>query len=422
MLFKNCCTSKQHSRNFTCILIHFAVLSCQLLNRVSCQVTQNYSEDIAEFNWDCYTTVWGDIEDDCLIDDEEELQRNYKVLFGEQISPERHPYLASIQVPAAFGCYLHWCGATFITPQLLITAAHCIWSSDEDWRISSNATSGELNSQVYVAEAPLCRHQEGLGRYRVIKYWISEKYNPNSAGWDIAIIQIEKPAQLSTFISYEKSSEVNISKEELMVIGWGNSVPNQSRLDVVSMKGANLGVIDSNECEQIMQEHAGLRGPYDWDEEFCAYSLEADTCGGDSGGPILVAGQGEENDSLQDIQVGIISWGPLKACSDSKIQYPGVYTRIDTKVQWIQDVVRQHQLDERYSPPEIELGDLEEEVNCNITQAACKCNSVWQIGGQTLYGCANPDMDPRGDWCMIDTSTCIRPSAGLGWDYCQQSC
>ncbi|EFX73011.1 hypothetical protein DAPPUDRAFT_110246 [Daphnia pulex] len=54
----------------------------------------------------------------------------------------------------------------------------------------------------------------------------------------------------------------------------------------------------------------------------CAAAPDTDTCGGDSGGPVIVNG----------VVVGITSFGV--GCADPK--YAGVYTRVSTYVNWIQ--------------------------------------------------------------------------------------
>merc|ERR1712224_198926 len=59
----------------------------------------------------------------------------------------------------------------------------------------------------------------------------------------------------------------------------------------------------------------------------CAYSEGKDSCGGDSGGPLLIEGSSPSTDEL----VGIVSWGI--SCADQ--DYPGVYTRISYYYDWI---------------------------------------------------------------------------------------
>lgn len=63
----------------------------------------------------------------------------------------------------------------------------------------------------------------------------------------------------------------------------------------------------------------------------CAFNEGRDSCGGDSGGPLLLKGSSIDDDQL----VGIVSWGISCANDD----YPGVYSRISYYYDWIQSTI-----------------------------------------------------------------------------------
>uniref|UniRef100_A0A383VIB2 CBM1 domain-containing protein n=1 Tax=Tetradesmus obliquus TaxID=3088 RepID=A0A383VIB2_TETOB len=43
-----------------------------------------------------------------------------------------------------------------------------------------------------------------------------------------------------------------------------------------------------------------------------------------------------------------------------------------------------------------------------VSQAGCECLSTWyDAAGIERQGCANPDMDPMGDWCQVNPNTCL---------------
>ena len=101
-----------------------------------------------------------------------------------------------------------------------------------------------------------------------------------------------------------------------------------------------------------------------------------DTCYGDSGGPIVIAGKNATN----DIQVGVVSWG--MACASER--YPGVYADLSNKgiYNWIAKMVCQNSEkppagfdcdDLNVSPSEICNGDTGSRRSCRrATLARCR--------------------------------------------------
>eukprot|EP01023_Acetabularia_acetabulum_P029046 TRINITY_DN27420_c0_g1_i1.p2 TRINITY_DN27420_c0_g1~~TRINITY_DN27420_c0_g1_i1.p2 ORF type:complete len:119 (+),score=4.72 TRINITY_DN27420_c0_g1_i1:55-411(+) len=69
---------------------------------------------------------------------------------------------------------------------------------------------------------------------------------------------------------------------------------------------------------------------------------------------------------------------------------------------------------------------------CFISYAGCRCLDEWSYNGISgLSGCANPDNDTVGSWCLVsDTEDCVagKPLNTLpladnaAFDYCQTQC
>eukprot|EP01025_Chloroclados_australasicus_P064623 TRINITY_DN8657_c1_g1_i2.p1 TRINITY_DN8657_c1_g1~~TRINITY_DN8657_c1_g1_i2.p1 ORF type:complete len:609 (+),score=56.87 TRINITY_DN8657_c1_g1_i2:191-1828(+) len=92
-------------------------------------------------------------------------------------------------------------------------------------------------------------------------------------------------------------------------------------------------------------------------------------------------------------------------------------------------------------PTQIADRDLDD---CSVTQGYCICQEEWSYRGQVYQGCANPDDDVIGSWCIVEDETSCSPRGNLRsdqiasvmqfllgvpamtgspvWDYCQPSC
>ncbi|CAE8693226.1 unnamed protein product, partial [Polarella glacialis] len=55
-----------------------------------------------------------------------------------------------------------------------------------------------------------------------------------------------------------------------------------------------------------------------------------------------------------------------------------------------------------------------------VTTSGCACKESWVLGGFSSSPCSsyccNPDSDPTGDWCFVESTTC----QGQNWGYCSQ--
>lgn len=102
------------------------------------------------------------------------------------------------------------------------------------------------------------------------------------------------------------------------LLGWGKTSPTTNQLPL-NLQTATVKSVTRKMCEKQYQSLFGVNKISD--NMICAQKDDTDTCGGDSGGPILVEGE----------VVGVVSWGVGCAREDA----PGVYASVPKLRPWI---------------------------------------------------------------------------------------
>lgn len=107
--------------------------------------------------------------------------------------------------------------------------------------------------------------------------------------------------------------------------GWGKNPDNPGSNDLYRV---DLKVVSSKECAN---KWGGTEQEYE-QHEVCALGDQRDTCSGDSGGPLLL--------TKTNRQIGIVSYGAT--CDNNPRRLPGVYTKIQDNLDFIQSVIHQN--------------------------------------------------------------------------------
>eukprot|EP01026_Neomeris_dumetosa_P043413 TRINITY_DN3639_c0_g1_i7.p1 TRINITY_DN3639_c0_g1~~TRINITY_DN3639_c0_g1_i7.p1 ORF type:complete len:436 (+),score=58.40 TRINITY_DN3639_c0_g1_i7:19-1326(+) len=241
------------------------------------------------------------------------------------------------------GCFKHFCGATLIASNLVLTAAHCLWTESDDIR-HPDKDKGRVLKDLYVAIAPNCRHMRGIERIRVSRYFIPDDFQPGipgstKEGGDIAILMLETSVSSDVpRLEIAHRSDWNLNNIEglpLTVLGWGDIWFGDNDLSLRHLRQATLKYLSPQECDKSLRKSSENRNTLDPKFEFCALNQASDTCRGDSGGPIIFEDPWGEPGN--DVQIGISSWG-LGQCGVFEKQEPGVYTNISEYSEWIEDI------------------------------------------------------------------------------------
>lgn len=248
------------------------------------------------------------------------------VVGGVKASAEEFPHMAVL----GYGDVneIQWlCGGALISENYVLTAAHC--TTSQEYGDVKFVRLGDLNLRVDTDDAQ-------PQTFRVSEINRHPNYKPPSQYHDIALLKLNGRAR---FTKYVRPVCLNTARQlpnnsPPIATGWGKlGFVGDSSDDLMKV---TLSYFSNEQCNGTYANVSPSRlqkGIVD-DMQVCAggVGVSKDTCQGDSGGPLQV--RSLDNFKLFYI-VGITSFG--KGCGI--INTPGVYTRVSSYVDWIEDIV-----------------------------------------------------------------------------------
>uniref|UniRef100_A0A1I8MGV2 Peptidase S1 domain-containing protein n=1 Tax=Musca domestica TaxID=7370 RepID=A0A1I8MGV2_MUSDO len=212
-----------------------------------------------------------------------------RIVGGEEITIDRVPYLVNLRQNGQFRC-----GGSLITPNCVLTAAHCVY------RITANSLTVAAGASKLSGNAQIRQVQQTF---------VSAFYKPNTLDMDVAIMKLSQPLMGANIATIPLCSQKPDDGAFVQISGWGyTSETNRQPSDQV--RSATVRVVSRAECSQAYEGQATLTSSM-----FCAtIPGQRDSCSGDSGGPVVYNGQ----------VCGIVSWG--FGCA--RPEFPGVYTNV----------------------------------------------------------------------------------------------
>ncbi|XP_077884231.1 transmembrane protease serine 9 isoform X4 [Ictidomys tridecemlineatus] len=230
-----------------------------------------------------------------------------RIVGGLEAVPGEVPWQASLREDKE-----HFCGATVIGARWLVSAAHCFneFQDPSQWVAFTGTThlSGLEASAV---------------RSRVVRIAKHPSYNPDTADFDVAVLELARALPLGRYIQpacLPAPTHVFPPGRKCLISGWGY-LKEDFLVKPEVLQKATVELLDQALC-------AGLYGPSLTDRMVCAGYLDGkvDSCQGDSGGPLVC-----EEPSGRFFLAGIVSWGI--GCAEAG--RPGVYARVTRLRDWI---------------------------------------------------------------------------------------
>ena len=224
-----------------------------------------------------------------------------RIVNGVEAVRGETPWMVSLQTSSGF----HFCGGSLISPNEVLTAAHCVESGSPSHVVigAHNIISGDdwgVSETIDVRES-----------------WYSGSYDTYDLSNDAAIVVLAWNSTLHTPVPfYGKPGYTEIefpgltdSGAALNVSGWGTLSSGGSSPD--ELRTVQVRAWTNTECEESYGSAAidasmiCAGDPYPG----CNPGIEScvDSCQGDSGGPLFAVV--EDSSQKHYIVVGIVSWG-----------------------------------------------------------------------------------------------------------------
>ncbi|KAM7421191.1 hypothetical protein PAMA_015379 [Pampus argenteus] len=220
-----------------------------------------------------------------------------KIVGGFECKAHTEPHQVSLNVG------YHFCGGSLVSPDWVVSAAHCYMSRVEV-RLGEHNIRKSEGTEQFISSSRVIRHP---------KY---SSYNINN---DIMLIKLKTPATLNEFVQpVALPTSCAPAGTMCRVSGWGNTM--SSTADSNKLQCLDIPILSDEDCEN---SYPGMIT----NAMFCAGYLEGgkDSCQGDSGGPVVCEGE------LQ----GVVSWG--YGCAEK--DHPGVYAKVCIFNEWLESTM-----------------------------------------------------------------------------------
>jgi len=243
--------------------------------------------------------------------------RATRIVGGEETEINELPWQVGL-VSAGFGSSV-WCGATLISDQWVMTAAHCTDGANaEDIEVLVGEHHYEIDTEttsLRMAIAEIVQHED---------------YNSQTTNVDFSLLKLAEPIDFSAYPNIRpaclpENDDNDYAGYPAIVSGWGTT---ESGGEVSPfLQFVDVNVLSNTECTGPSY---GYGSDQITDQMLCA-NVEGggkDSCQGDSGGPLV-----SPNPDLYEL-IGVVSWGVGCAWPS----YPGVYARMSKQLAWVAEI------------------------------------------------------------------------------------
>ncbi|CAF0763401.1 unnamed protein product [Brachionus calyciflorus] len=256
-----------------------------------------------------------------------------KIINGEPVSIGAFPFMASLGYLRLDG-YFHSCGATIVTDQHVMTAAHCVNKLGNSYNYTDYFLSKNQVLVVIVGTNSISGYNflslfqsNDIYLVRTISY--NTAYTEVTSPADIAILKLDKKIVFNERISKIRLGESNdpsvIYGKKGIITGWGYTEKGKISEWLLFGRVTVLNNQNNPDCSSFENT------------QYCLEDLsgrESNACFGDSGGPLL---RFENNVWVQYGIASFVYTNPNSTCAN---QLPSFYAMVPVLKSWALDQIQ----------------------------------------------------------------------------------
>ncbi|XP_049772774.1 serine protease 1-like [Schistocerca cancellata] len=257
----------------------------------------------------------------------------------EEISIEDRPYLVSLHKKLRG----HVCAASLVSTTWLLTAAYCL---HDGYRVSGPAeyivVAGITDLTACYNNLEECVKTEGAQVGQPSRFVVHPNYDGNRTLNDLALVRLRRRLNLGVRVNeVDLPANVLDPEEDLRngtlctIVGWSRKLITKGYRGPKLLFEMRVSLLDIEDCSDKTERDL------DATAFLCTYTENVVGCMGDSGSPLVCRG----------FQVGVLS-----SCLNCTRLKPCIYSRIDTHLPWLKQVVASAE-----PPPKIT-----NEYGCNV--------------------------------------------------------
>ncbi|XP_077300192.1 CLIP domain-containing serine protease HP8-like isoform X2 [Arctopsyche grandis] len=260
-----------------------------------------------------------------------EIENSDRITFGNKTGVFEFPWMTLVAIPPEPNLEASFkCGGSIIHERYILTAAHCFKNANPTKvRVGEHNIKTDMDCEGKEDDLDCASPPQDIDVEETV---IHPMYNNPLKQNDIALLRLKTPIDFTKnnvmaicLPLSEKLRNLKVIDIDMIVAGWGmteNFTLSEKLLQ------ARIPVVANSKCaigRRTMSEN-----------QLCAGGeTKADSCGGDSGGPLMHAS--DVNGVTKIVQQGIVSFGSI-ACGT--IGAPAVYTYVAKYIDWILNEIK----------------------------------------------------------------------------------